>query len=238
MILEWESTMDLSTFIGIIMVLIILGVSIIIGRRQTKTRIKEIEKFYSDLGFVENESPDPGHINQLSSLRKGTKPVALLVKRIQNGYMYVYQLIFDRSEIPHAVTLYDTVAVISSNLRLPRFTVSPVPQGMNHIKPSSMEEFDKSDEFTTLNLRVENIQLGIDEEYENTHLIQSSDKNEVLFFLTSKRIRELRNITIPYEIRCNGSCFSIDLPMWKRPGKDYLKHAVKDAEIIYRILSG
>jgi len=231
-----ESSNATGLFAALIIFGIILAVCIPIERHRSKKRFREIEKDYSDLGFTEDLSPDPIQLEQLTSLRLGTKPAAILKKRIGNGTMYTYATVFGQSDTFIPTGLFETVAIVSPNLRLPRFTISPAPQGLDRLSSKSMKEIDKSGEFADFN-RVEIIQLGIDEEYENTHLIQSTEKTELLSFLTSHQIRELKAMSHPYDIRANESCFSIDFVPWDNRSENYLKRAAEDAENIYRILS-
>ncbi|OGO17029.1 MAG: hypothetical protein A2Z14_08935 [Chloroflexi bacterium RBG_16_48_8] len=235
-----EVLMDLTNIMGLLTALIIFGIILAVailkeGRRR-KNWTREIEKDYSDLGFIEDLSLDPIQLEQLASLRLGTKPAAIMMKRIGNGTMYTYATVFGQSDTFIPASLYETVAIVSPNLRLPRFTISPAPQGLDRLSSKSMKEIDKSSEFADFN-RVERVQLGIDEEYENTHLIQSTEKTELLAFLTSHHIRELKAMSHPYDIRSNESCFSIDFVPWDNRCENYLKRAAEDAETIYRILS-
>jgi hypothetical protein len=71
-----------------------------------------------------------------------------------------------------------------------------------------------------------------------THLIQSSQKDELQEFLTERRIMELKAMPHPYDIRSIDSAFSIDFIPWDNRPENYLKRATADAEAIYRILSG
>jgi hypothetical protein len=234
-----EAFVDSLNLFGLITALILVFItvvfSILIARRRIREQVnKSIQAIY-DLGFEGDERPDPTHIHQLAALRPGTRPAAILKKRIGNATMYAYTSIVEGSDSFQMMGYYRTVTIISPNLRLPRFTISPTYRNLDRITTKGMEELDKTDEFRGDVDEVERVRLGIDENYENTHLIQSTQSIELQRFLTSRRIRELKVFPHPYDIRCDGSAFSIDFVPWDNRPENYLKRAVQDAEAIYRI---
>jgi hypothetical protein len=146
--------------------LLLIAVTILIERRRTKKRIRQVMQNISDLGFVVDENPDPRHVRQLISLRPGTRPSGILKKRMGNATMYAYMQIIDHPGIPQFTGYYETVAIVSSNLNLPRFTISPAMKNLDRMKPKDIEEIDKSKEFTNAWRVVERIQPGLDEGFE------------------------------------------------------------------------
>jgi hypothetical protein len=152
--------------------------------------------------------------------------------------MYAYMLFLTEDPDKFQVaSLYETVAIVSPSLRLPRFNISPSWKNLDRMSTKDMKQIDKSDEFKHAFNRVERVRLGIDETYENYHLIQSAERDRVQDFLTRDRLLQLNAMSHQYDIRCNDSSFSIDFLPWDQRPDNYLKRASEDAETIYKIFT-
>ena len=233
--------MNDTVLIGIMVLLTFLGVvlfEIIRRRRQLSKALTEPGPTISDLGYepVEFEDPTP-FLRRVEKLHGNfASPVRAAKRPVPEGEIYMY-LIDMKPGNTRSTEIRIKITLVSPNLDLPHFSIAPILYQENDKSPSVFRMI--KDNFPTTYSRkdLKPIKLGVDEEFENSHVIQANDEGKAREFLTRSRLDQLKSLRRDYILECNETDFSIDDPAQKEQDWKYLVQAARDAQKIWSILS-
>lgn len=227
-------------------VLLVMGVFLVgIGFFGIIQRRKQLRKIaadpgptLSDLGYEEADFEDPyPFLLKVSRLHGKTKrPIGVYRRQIPEGEMYLYGINM-KSPTSGSVDIRTKITIVSPSIDLPHLSIAPIWKQKND-KNLSVSKIVKRIFPTPYSRRdLKTIRLGIDEEFENTHLIQANDEAKARDFLTSSRLKQLKSFKRQYVIECNESDLSIADPAQKKQDWEYLVQTARDAQAICRMLS-
>lgn len=233
--------MNETVIIVIMTVLTMLGIvlfGIIRVHRQHRKAAAEPGPTMSDLGYesVDFEDPTP-FLRKITNLHGYfASPVPLYKKQVPEGEIYIYMINMKPGNT-RSVEIRIKITLVSPNLDLPHFSIAPISKQKNDKSPGVFKII--KDFFSTTYSRkdLKPIKLGIDEEFENSHVIQASDEAKAREFLTRLRLEQLKSLRRDYILECNETDFSIDDPSQEEQGWEYLVQAGRDAQKIWTILS-
>ncbi len=230
------------TVLVVIAVLItVLGIvlfGVLRVRMQLRKATAEPEPTMSDLGYesVDFEDPTP-FLRKITNLHGYfASPIPLYKKQVPEGEIYMY-MINTKPGATRSGEIRIKITLVSPSLDLPHFSIAPVSKQTNDKSPGVFKII--KDTFSTTYSRkdLKPIQLGVDEEFENTHVIQANDESRAREFLTRSKLEQLKSLRRNYILECNETDFSIDDPAQKEQGWEYVVQAGRDAQKIWSILS-
>jgi hypothetical protein len=171
----------------------------------------------SDLGYefvdFEDEDPTP-FVRKITNLHGYyASPFQCTRNRFRRGkYMY---MINTKPVATRSGEIRIKITLVSPSLDLPHFSIAPISQRTTDKRPGVYKNI--KDIFSTTYSRkdLKPIKLGVDEEFENSHVIQANDEGKAREFLKRSRLEKLKSLRRDYILECNETDFSIDDPAQK-----------------------
>jgi hypothetical protein len=226
--------------IVLITVLVIVLFEILRMHRRLRKAAAEPEPTMSDLGYefvdFEDEDPTP-FVRKITNLHGYyASPVPVYKKQVPEGEIYMY-MINTKPGATRSGEIRIKITLVSPSLNLPHLSIAPISKQTTDKRPGVFKIIKSifSTDYSRKDLTL--IQLGIDEEFENTHVIQANDEAKAREFLTRSRLEQLKSLRRNYILKCNETDFSIDDPAQEEQDWKYLVQTARDAQTICRILS-
>jgi hypothetical protein len=233
--------MNETVFIVIAVLITFLGIvlfEILRTRRQLRKAAAQSGPTMSDLGYESVDFEDPIPFQRKVANLHGYYPLPIPVykRQVPEGEIYMYMIDMKPGD-SRSVEIRIKITLVSPNLDLPHFSIAPISKQTNDKSPGVFKII--KDVFSTNYSRkdLKPIKLGLDEEFENTHVIQANDEAKAKEFLTRSRLEKLKSLRRNYLLECNETDFSIDDPAQKEQDWEYVVQAARDAQKIWSILS-
>ncbi len=227
---------NLIAFIVLIFIFAILFVFDRIRWRKIEDASRH-EPTFSDLDYEWFNVDDAREfLDKLHILHgKLVRPIDTFKKSVPEGDILAYSINVNPGSSRSSERRYK-LTIVTPNLHLPHFSIMPIPKEegkTSGLSKTLMRIFPKRYRRNDQ----KPVQLGLDEEFEKTHVIKTSDEAALRKFLMHTRLDKLKDLRTEYIIECNETDLSIEDPAVEDQGWKDLVQAERDLREISWIFS-